>query len=80
MSDVVSTAAEEPAPQPDTWLFLGRTGWVVYAIVLVLNVYGGLTAVSGIAGTIGYVLFCIFGAYILVIFWKKVLQFIGVLN
>lgn len=79
MAETAEVDAKSPADKSDTTLLLGRKGWALWLVIVIMNVYGGLPTVSTPVGVVAYVLFCAVGGYLIVVFWKKVLQFLGLL-
>lgn len=59
---------------------LGRTGWALWAVIVAMNFFGGMSAVSGGLALAGYAVFCLVGSYVWVRVGKYVLQKLGVLG
>lgn len=48
------------------WLYLGRGGWLLVGVIFLLNAPVGFVMYSKPLLLVGYTLFCVVGAYVLI--------------
>lgn len=68
------TTPAEGSIDDSEWYGLGTIGWALWVGMVVMNFFGGMSALSGTVALAGYLLFCTVGSYLWIRFLKFVLQ------